>query len=81
MTSEIAMNNEWALFTIMVIAITVSAILTAFTARDGRCRKRGHKWRPKYWGELGTEVCARRGCDVQRIDPILLRLPREPRED
>ncbi len=34
-----------------------------------RCAKRGHKWRQKIWGVVGTDRCVRRGCDAERTNP------------
>lgn len=36
------------------------------------CREKGHQWRQKVWGVAGTEVCARRNCDEERVDPKAL---------
>lgn len=37
-----------------------------------RCRRRGHKWRQKVAYVLGTDVCARWGCDATQTNPRAL---------
>lgn len=40
-----------------------------------RCLKKGHRWRHKVWGMVGTDVCTRRGCDAERVNPMFEEAP------
>lgn len=35
------------------------------------CQEKGHAWKQKIWGVVGTDVCARRNCDETRLNPLL----------
>lgn len=35
------------------------------------CIAKGHRWRPKVAYQVGTDVCGRRGCQAQRLNPLM----------